>query len=149
MFITLGLVLVLVLLLVSFIIGSSTGIPVSPPKTQKEDLPGGPEQQRPQPQVSRRSSLPDVISFLVQCSLYTGALLQVFAQFFGILGLTINATPTPSEARANSLDGLGVSEWIMDKALTRYATVGWTMALACAVATNLCYRAPKRVLTGS
>jgi len=140
-FITLGMLLVLVLLAARAVNGSRSTTPTTITTTQKDEVPTAQEPVPPPGKSRQRSRLPGILVVAVQCSLYIGALLQIFAQFFGILGLTINATPTPSEAGANSIDGIGATPWIMDKAMTRYATVAWTMAIGCIFVMTYGYRA--------
>ncbi|KAH8654010.1 hypothetical protein BGZ60DRAFT_419140 [Tricladium varicosporioides] len=72
-----------------------------------------------------------------------GALLQFTAQFFGVLAMTINGTPFPDQAVQHNRDILGATPWIMDRALTSYASVAWTMALCAAVGIGLVYRLPR------
>lgn len=91
----------------------------------------------------RISPLIPYIVLMTLFSLYVGAILQVLAQFFGVLGLTVNATPTAYQAEQNNQNFLGATPWIMDKALTTYATVAWTMAVACAGLVGFVYRTPK------
>ncbi|KIM99943.1 hypothetical protein OIDMADRAFT_30313 [Oidiodendron maius Zn] len=83
------------------------------------------------------------VVLLIVTSLYAGAFLQILAQLFGILGLTVNATPTPAQATQNGSEEFGASTWIMDKALTEFATVAWATALPCALLTGYLYRTPK------
>lgn len=83
------------------------------------------------------------LALILLLSLYTGAILQILAQFFAILALTINATPSPAQATQNGSAEFGASAWTMDKALTAYATVAWTTALACALLTGYLYRTPR------
>ncbi|KAF8851877.1 hypothetical protein BDZ45DRAFT_678782 [Acephala macrosclerotiorum] len=72
-----------------------------------------------------------------------GAILQFVAQFFGVLGMTINGTPFPDQAVQHNPDILGATPWIMDKALTAYATVAWTFAGVGAVGVGMVYRVPR------
>lgn len=57
--------------------------------------------------------------------------------------LTIHRTPFPDQAIQHNRDILGATPWIMDKALTAYATVAWTFAGAGAVGVGLVYRVPR------
>lgn len=75
--------------------------------------------------------------------LYAGAVLQILAQFFGVLGLTITATPAPTTAVQYNQGELGATPWIIDKALSTYATVAWTSALATAGLIGFVYRTPR------
>ena len=79
---------------------------------------------------------------LLSFSLYTSAALQMLAQFFAILGLTLNATPTPAQATQNGTGNFGASSWIMDRALTQFATVAWTSSLTCAMLVDYVYHKP-------
>ncbi|KAK0100919.1 hypothetical protein ONS95_007361 [Cadophora gregata] len=81
--------------------------------------------------------------FVLLVSLYIGAILQILAQFFGVISMTIIATPTQDQAIQSNVDNLGATPWIIDKALSAYATVAWTSALACAGLVSLVYRTPK------
>ncbi|KAF1950577.1 hypothetical protein CC80DRAFT_229143 [Byssothecium circinans] len=76
--------------------------------------------------------------------LYIGAVLQVLAQFFGILGLIVNPTPNGGDATASQhkklLNNFAAHEWVMDKGLTTYATVAWTSAVLCAVIATAVFR---------
>ena len=81
--------------------------------------------------------LPFLAAMLV-LSLTIGAILQVLAQFFGVLGLTLNASQTPDynlQTAAPGFQNFGSSDWILDIALVRYASVAWLSALLCAVGT--------------
>ncbi|KAI9857979.1 MAG: hypothetical protein M1813_007949 [Trichoglossum hirsutum] len=121
-FITLGLIVTLTLAAVSILSVSRT--------SESEAAP------RPYPFIH------PLVSFLLFC-LYVGALLQFIAQFFGVLAFTINATPTPDQTRQKNGDDFGVNEWVIDKALSAYATVAWTSAVACALVVASGYRRSK------
>lgn len=94
----------------------------------------------------RRSDLysytPYVAAFSV-CFLCIGAVLQVIAQSFGVLGLTLNASPTPDYISTNNDGAFGANSWVIGVALSTYATVAWTTALATAALTTLTYRLPR------
>ncbi|CZR68332.1 uncharacterized protein PAC_18231 [Phialocephala subalpina] len=92
---------------------------------------------------SRLSPITPYLVLLAILSLYIGASLQIFAQFFGVLGLTVNATPTAGQVENNNSDFLGSTPWMMDKALTAYATVTWTLAVTAATLMGLVYRIPR------
>ena len=97
----------------------------------------------PKSTSERLSPWTPYIVLVLLFSLYVGAILQILAQFFGVLGLTLNATPTPAQATQNGSDDFGASYWVMDKALTTFATVAWTSSLACGMMTGFVYRTPK------
>lgn len=68
--------------------------------------------------------------------LMLGAALQVLAQFFGVLGLSQNATPNASLIVQEYLTDFGnftAGDWILDIALVRYASVAWLSAIFGAV----------------
>lgn len=81
--------------------------------------------------------------FVLLGFLYIGAILQIFAQFFGVISMTIIATPTPDQAVQSNVDNLGATPWIIDTALSTYATVAWTSALAYAGLIGMVYRTPR------
>jgi hypothetical protein len=94
--------------------------------------------------VDRRlSPYTPYIVLILLFSLYTSAVLQILAQFFGVLALTIDATPTPYQAVQYNRDVLGATPWIIDKALSVYATVAWTSSLATAGLVGFVYRTPR------
>jgi hypothetical protein len=86
-----------------------------------------------------------IVVFLLG-ALYIGAVLQIFAQFFGVLGLTVTASPNSRDANSNQPDPLmnnfGAADWIVDLALSRYATVAWTSALAAAAMATVLFTTP-------
>jgi hypothetical protein len=88
--------------------------------------------------ISRRSKLTSGVVVALLSFLYIGAVLQLFAQFFGVLGLTVSASPNARNANGDQqntlLNNFDAADWVMDVALSRYATVAWTAALAAAVA---------------
>jgi hypothetical protein len=75
--------------------------------------------------------------------------MQFIAQFFGVLGLTMNATPTAADVVGNqpngTLSNFAAQSWVVDRALSSYATVAWTAALGCAAVTTMMFRTPKFV----
>jgi hypothetical protein len=83
---------------------------------------------------------PYVVALLVLC-LCIGAMLQVFAQYFAVLGLNTYGHPLPTD----QVIGLsfGATGWSLDIALTTYATVAWTTALASSAGIALVYRLPR------
>jgi hypothetical protein len=78
--------------------------------------------------------------------LYIGAALQLFAQFFGVLGLTVSASPSGRDANGYQTDYLlnnfDAADWVIDVALSRYATVAWTAALAAAAVATVVFKKP-------
>jgi hypothetical protein len=74
-------------------------------------------------------------------------LLQVLAQFFGVLGLTVNATPNAGDASQDqpdtTSDNFVAQDWVIDKALSTYATIAWTSALLCALIATSIFRRPR------
>ena len=95
----------------------------------------------------RVSSLPRLSFLILQVCLYIGVVLQILAQFFGVLGLTINATPNAGDATADQyykpFKNFVAHDWVIGKALSTYATVAWTSALACAVIASLFFQMPR------
>ena len=72
-----------------------------------------------------------------------GAVLQLLAQFFGVLGLSLNNSYTPSAvtgAAVPDFENFGANEWTLDIALTRYATVAWVSAIVCACTVGMVSR---------
>jgi Ca2+/Na+ antiporter len=94
-----------------------------------------------------KSKLTPKIVILLLGSLYIGAVLQIFAQFFGILGLTLNASPNAERANGDQptfgLNNFSADDWTIDLALSRYATVAWTSALAAAAVATVIFRTPR------
>jgi len=86
-----------------------------------------------------------IVVFLLG-ALYIGAVLQLFAQFFGVLGLTVNASPNSRDANGDqpdfNLNNFDAADWIIDLALSRYATVAWTSALAAAAVATVLFKTP-------
>ena len=77
-----------------------------------------------------------ILTPLLVLSLVIGAVLQVLAQFFGVLGLTLNATQNARDVISKAPGGFrnfGASDWVLDIALVRYASVAWLSAVLCAV----------------
>ncbi|KAH8901388.1 hypothetical protein GQ53DRAFT_835205 [Thozetella sp. PMI_491] len=68
--------------------------------------------------------------------LVIGVLLQLLAQFFGVLGLTVLASPTGAGAWIfQTMPGENFfvgHDWVIGKALNTYATIAWTTALLAA-----------------
>jgi hypothetical protein len=85
---------------------------------------------------SRRARALAFMTAILILFLLLGAALQVLAQFFGVLGLTQNATPNANLITQRYLSGFGnfsAGDWILDIALVRYASVAWLSAVLCAV----------------
>ncbi|KAJ9607110.1 hypothetical protein H2200_008182 [Cladophialophora chaetospira] len=148
-FITLGLLLCLVVLAGTLLGPTRTSEdPVQAPDDQSSKTPtavatGSHHHHQQNAHRGRRST---VLSYMVTAlmgSLYIGAVLQFVAQFFAVLGLTLTATPTPNQVSNNHDNLFGAKPWIMDIALTRYATVAWTTAIACAMIVGANYRTPR------
>jgi hypothetical protein len=86
-----------------------------------------------------------VVFMLLSC-LYTGALLQILAQYFGVLGLTVTATPNAKDAVQFQLDGANNfmgHDWVIGRALSAFATVAWTSALFCAGIATAVFTRPR------
>lgn len=73
--------------------------------------------------------------------MYVGVLMQILAQYFGVLGLVTYATPTPSDV-AGTAQGVTGATWKIDKGLNTYATVAWTSALATAALAGTVFKTP-------
>lgn len=148
-FLCLGLLLLLPLTVLNVVIGTFSGEstrergsePVGEAKAERHA--SAKLRHRSDSYRDRLSPWTPYVVLLLVTSLYAGAFLQILAQLFGILGLTVNATPTPAEATQNGSEEFGASTWIMDKALTEFATVAWATALPCALLTGYIYRTPK------
>lgn len=84
---------------------------------------------------------------LLTC-LYAGILTQILAQYFGVLGLTINATPKDKDSAKTAVqdtdyDNFMVDTWAIGKGLSTYATVAWASAVACATIAKALFRTPR------
>lgn len=137
LFITLGLILSLALALFPFLNRS----PSSPTE---------PKDPAPEPSTPRsKGGIKLYTVFFFLFCLYAGALLQLLAQFFGVLGLTMNATPTAADVTGNqpngTLSNFAAQAWVIDRALSAYATVAWTAALMCAAVTTAAFRTPRLI----
>lgn len=80
--------------------------------------------------------------------LYAGILTQILAQFFGVLGLTVNATPKATdEAKAiiqfDAEIKFQADTWAIGKGLSTYATIAWASAAACAAVATALFRTPR------
>lgn len=73
--------------------------------------------------------------------MYTGVLMQILAQYFGVLGLVTYGTPTAQDIAGTS-QGITSETWKIDKGLSTYATVAWTSALATAALAGTVFRTP-------
>lgn len=81
--------------------------------------------------VTRRSTR--ILTSSLVLSLLLGAALQVLAQFFGVLSLSVLATPTAAVVNTIAPRGFtnfAASDWMLDIGLTRYASVAWAFSLA-------------------
>lgn len=68
-------------------------------------------------------------------SFVLGAILQLLAQFFGVLSHTVLASPAATVVNSMPQIPPGMSnflatDWILDIGLTRYASVAWAFSLA-------------------
>ncbi|KAL5326212.1 hypothetical protein ACEPPN_007350 [Leptodophora sp. 'Broadleaf-Isolate-01'] len=156
-FITLALILLLPITAANILLTTSSHHPAAgaaptaesaatEPSTTKTHHPDHNSNSNPhhRPQYTHRFSpyTPPIVLFTI-LSLYIGVILQLIAQFFGVLGLTIIATPDQFQAVQHASGVLGATPWVIDKALATYATVAWTSALACAVLVSRAYRMPR------
>jgi hypothetical protein len=98
-----------------------------------------------QPISPSRSSTPwtSWITLLLCVCLFLGAALQLLAQFLGVLAFTVNATPTPLQAAQGNTFDFGASTWILDVALTSYASCAWVFALFAAGLVGFVWRVPR------
>lgn len=123
-FVTLGLIASLGLAIAAF-------IPVNRRKHEKGNEAG--LEQSPKP-AGRSSPLLDLALSLVLLMLGIGIALQILAQFFGILGLVITATPDTENLDVQQPEPnyavYTSDDWIIGEGLARYATVTWVSALA-------------------
>ena len=103
-------------------------------------------QHRSHASPSRSPFAPYVVAVLLGC-LYLGALLQLLAQYFGVLGLTVNATPTVDTAvgavRNSDYNNFLADSWAIGRGLSTFATLAWTSALACAGLATTMFRTPR------
>jgi hypothetical protein len=87
------------------------------------------------PETQSRGPAPFVV-FALQLFLLIGAILQFLAQFFGVLGLTVNATPNGASAALYQYqvddNNFVAHDWVIGKGMGAYATTAWTTALASA-----------------
>lgn len=98
------------------------------------------------PHRSRRPKLSPYTPYVAAssvCLLCIGAALQVIAQFFGVLALTLNASPVPDDISNDTNGAFGANSWVIGVALSTYATVAWTTALITAGLVILTYRLPR------
>jgi hypothetical protein len=105
------------------------------------------ENEAPRTEGKSKTGISAYIAFMLLVCLYTGSLMQILAQFFGILGLTINASLNAQDVvSAQGKPGLNnfvAHAWVVDKALSSYATVAWTSALLCAAIATVVFRTPR------
>lgn len=73
--------------------------------------------------------------------MYVGVVMQILAQYFGVLGLVTYASPTPSDV-VNAGQGVTAETWKIDKGLSTYATIAWTSALATAALAGVVFKTP-------
>ncbi|KAH8882536.1 hypothetical protein GQ53DRAFT_753585 [Thozetella sp. PMI_491] len=102
--------------------------------------------------ASRRTTATKFVVTLLLTCLCIGALLQFLAQFFGVLGLTINAyvpvsadqyTPDPdSSSPSRFLNNFIAHPWVIGQGMAAYATVVWTSAMANAVLVGVFFSRP-------
>jgi hypothetical protein len=81
--------------------------------------------------VTRRSTR--ILTGGLVLSLLLGAVLQLLAQFFGVLSLSVLATPTATVVNTIAPRGFtnfAASDWMLDIGMTRYASVAWAFSLA-------------------
>ncbi|CZR52729.1 uncharacterized protein PAC_02606 [Phialocephala subalpina] len=148
-FITLGLILLIPITAANVLLGvGSSSSSNTAPTVEASEISTGktkdhPLHHHPQRQKHKFSTFTPPLILATILFLSIGAILQFVAQFFGVLGLTINGTPFPDQAIQHNRDILGATPWIMDKALTAYASVAWTMAGAGAVGVGMVYRVPR------
>ncbi|PVH83678.1 hypothetical protein DL98DRAFT_652158 [Cadophora sp. DSE1049] len=155
-FITLGLILLIPLTLANFLLGVERPKHTTPnpaaatisteeagtePKAASQTT--GPLNGHRSPVSKKFSPWTPHLVFVLLAFLYLGAILQILAQFLGVISMTIIATPTQDQAIQSNIDNLGATPWIIDKALSTYATIAWTSALACAGLVGLVYRTPR------
>ena len=95
---------------------------------------------------ARSKATPYVVSVLLSC-LYVGAVMQILAQCFGVLGLTVNATPSAQSAKDTVHNSDWVyfvaDSWAIGKGSSMYATTAWASALACAALATTVFRTPR------
>ncbi|KAG4435924.1 hypothetical protein IFR05_008581 [Cadophora sp. M221] len=154
-FITLGLILLMPLTLANFLLGTEspkheTQTPAAAGASAEAGTESkttahatGPPNGHKTPVSRKLSPWTPHLVFILLAFLYIGAIIQILAQFFGVISMTIIATPTQDQAIQSNVDNLGATPWIIDKALSTYATVAWTSALACAGLVGLVYRTPR------
>jgi hypothetical protein len=146
-FITLGLLLSLILSLFSLKLGSSDNHHVSESAAKDTSEKNTSETTNVRSPKHHKSRLAPFVSLALIISLSLGALLQFLAQFFGILGLTVNATPNAGRVTKDqykkSLNNFSANQWVVDKALSSYATVAWTSAIVGALVVAAVFRTPR------
>jgi hypothetical protein len=89
---------------------------------------------------------PFIVAALLAC-LCIGATMQILAQFFGVLGLTVNATPTALTSQGTqknaTLANYVAGSWAIGDGLSIYATTAWASALACTAVATTVFRTPR------
>lgn len=98
-------------------------------------------------QSFRSPYTPYVVLALLTC-LYAGILTQILAQYFGVLGLTVNATPKDKDSAQAAIQDTNygnfmVDTWAIGRGLSTYATIAWASAVACAAVAKVLFRTPR------
>lgn len=91
------------------------------------------------------SKVPFLSAALLAC-LVIGSVTQLLAQYFGVLGLSVNATPTYDKTplvQTATYHFFVADSWAIDTGLSVYATTAWTSAIACAVLIASFWRLPR------
>lgn len=96
--------------------------------------------------IPRSKATPYVTAMFLAC-LVIGAVTQVLAQYFGVLGLTVNATPSAADAigAVHESDAIffRADSWAISRGLSVYGTTAWASAIACAVVASSVFRTPR------
>lgn len=95
----------------------------------------------------QRSRSTPYVTFVLLICLYAGALMQILAQYFAILGLTVDASLTPDvlygERQNQDENYYSAQNWVIGRGLSTYATVTWTSSLLCAAVATSVFRTPR------
>lgn len=89
-----------------------------------------------QPNPSRhRQHGTRTLTLILILSLVLGAVLQLLAQFFGVLSQTVLASPAATVVNSlpqipRGMSNFVATDWMLDIGLTRYASVAWAFSLA-------------------
>ncbi|KAK5455898.1 hypothetical protein LTS15_005216 [Exophiala xenobiotica] len=154
-FITLGLIMTLMLVLVGVLRNRKTS--GAEEEATAQNTSEGAKESRcaetgPAPGSLKRGPTRRIGSYMILLLLfflYAGSLMQILAQFFGLLGLTINNSLSVQDvwtAQFNTnttLDNFVAHAWVVDKGLSAYATVAWTSALLCAAIATVYFHTPR------